>query len=249
MLTGNYQDLNSAWYIEVGKAIQTTLMINIISPYPAKLLKPLIQGLKRCLDRSCSCSIKKGQSGDEVNTKKKTMTELQTLYTGDQISSSFVFAQNVAYLLCAMTYSVAMPLMFLMACLFYVVFYWVYKFLLVKYYQKTTAFNAELPISTVDYMRVALIIHLLVALFMVSDMNLMPINNPFNDQNEWFVNHSQNVLWIIMLRIFLRPYCVLFGLFIVAIILFMTFTNACLRILKLLFYPLIVCCGCNNADS
>jgi hypothetical protein len=45
----------------------------------------LITGFVRCLDRGCCKDLKKNiddKKNDEVNTKKTTLTDLETLYTG-----------------------------------------------------------------------------------------------------------------------------------------------------------------------
>jgi hypothetical protein len=68
-------------------------------------------------------------------------TDLETLYTGDQISSHYVYAQNYTYLLCVMTYSIGLPILYPFAMIFYFILYWVYKFLLLKYYARTNKFN------------------------------------------------------------------------------------------------------------
>jgi len=75
-------------------------------------------------------------------------TDLNNLYTGDQISSHYVYAQNYTYLFCVLMYSTGLPLLYPFAAIFYFVLYWVYKGLLIKYYEKTTRFNEELPLYT-----------------------------------------------------------------------------------------------------
>lgn len=47
--------------------------------------------------------------------------------------------------------------------------YYVQKFLLLKYYSKTTAFNEELPMKAIDYMKWALLFHMVVGAFMLTN--------------------------------------------------------------------------------
>jgi hypothetical protein len=73
-----------------------TLAINIFSPHASKIGIPFLKLFLRCLDRGCGCSIskEKGAKGTDhdVNTKKLTQTDVNLLYTGDQISSHYVYA-------------------------------------------------------------------------------------------------------------------------------------------------------------
>lgn len=144
VFNGTFKDFTVGWYGQVGKTLCLTLLINIFSPHASKLAFPVLKLFKRCMDRGCGCNVKKDPQYDQdhdVNTKLWMQSELNTLYTGDQISSHYVYAQNYTYLLCVMTYSVGLPILYPFACVFYMVLYWVYKFLLLKYYARTNKFN------------------------------------------------------------------------------------------------------------
>lgn len=73
-----------------------------------------------------------------------------------------------------MMYSTGMPLLYFFGAIFYTIFYWVYKFLLLKYYQRTSRFNEELPINATGWMRAALLLHVFVGGFMVTNSSLLP---------------------------------------------------------------------------
>jgi hypothetical protein len=95
ILNGNYPGFTTGWYANVGKMICTTLLINIFSPHASKLSLPILKIFKRCCDRGCCrCSLKKnnGQDHDDVNTKQLLQSDLNAMYTGDQISSHYVYA-------------------------------------------------------------------------------------------------------------------------------------------------------------
>jgi hypothetical protein len=122
-------------------------MINIFSPHASKIMIPLIKLLFRCRDRKWSRSFILEEDGEnKVKTKKFFQSELNTLYTGDQISSHYVYAQNYSYIWCVMMYSGGLPILYPFACIFFFILYWVYKGLLLKYYEKTTRFNEQLPL-------------------------------------------------------------------------------------------------------
>lgn len=94
IFNGEYLDFNSGWYENVGKTICLTMVINIFSPHISKLALPLIQLLKRCLDRGCSLSLLSGEDdeNDKPSSKKVMQEDLNELYTGHQISSHYVYA-------------------------------------------------------------------------------------------------------------------------------------------------------------
>lgn len=53
----------------------------------------IISTIRRCYDRGgCFKSIKNKTGSKEVNTKKVVQSELETLYTGNEIKSSEVYA-------------------------------------------------------------------------------------------------------------------------------------------------------------
>lgn len=151
----------------------------------SKISKWIQKLLKRCWDRGLKLSFVSDPKEDKIRTKKELQGEVNDLYTGDQIASHFVYAQNYTYLWCVMTYSCGLPILYPMACLFYVVLYWVYKFLLLKFYSKTTKFNEELPLFTVNYIRLGLIWHVIASLFMISNTDILMSKFEIKDPELW----------------------------------------------------------------
>ena len=70
-----------------------------------------------------------------------TQSELQTLYTGNEIKSSEVYAQVFTSLWVIMMYSSGMPIMYALGFLTFAVSYLVQKCTIIKYHRKTTAFD------------------------------------------------------------------------------------------------------------
>jgi len=58
IFAGKYKDFTNNWYQEVGVTIAITACITCVFPV-INLSKFLIEGLKRCCDRKCSCDSKK----------------------------------------------------------------------------------------------------------------------------------------------------------------------------------------------
>ena len=133
-----------------------------------------------------------------------TQTELNTLYTGDHISSHYVYAQNYTYLFCVMMYSTGLPILYLFACCAFFVLYWVYKFLLIKYYEKTTKFNQELPLYSINWIRFGLLLHGVVGLFMYTNSNILPKHDPYADKMENLIDYLGTAGEIFEQRFFSR---------------------------------------------
>lgn len=78
-------------------------------------------------------------------------------------------------------FSTGMPLLYPFGFVFYMILYWVYKVLLLKYYQKTNRFNERLPIYSTNYMKIGLFIHLFIGSLMLSNSEMIPDSGALND--------------------------------------------------------------------
>lgn len=74
-----------------------------------------------------------------------------------------------------MMYSTGMPLLYPFAAVFYTILYWVYKFLLLKFYQRTNRFNEELPIFSTNFIKFGLILHGIFGGLMLTNSSLIPV--------------------------------------------------------------------------
>jgi len=73
-----------------------------------------------------------------------------------------------------MMFSTGLPILYPFAAVFYFGFYWAYKFLLLKYYMKTSKFTSELPIRSTSYIPAAVLMHIFIGGLMVTNSNLLP---------------------------------------------------------------------------
>ena len=76
-----------------------------------------------------------------------------------------------------MSYSGGMPALYPIGCLNFFILYWAYKILLLKHYKKTTSFDAQLPIASMGYFRIALILHIAFGSFQFSNSNILSAKN------------------------------------------------------------------------
>jgi len=67
-----------------------------------------------------------------------------------------------------------LPILYPFAAVFFFVLFWVYKGLLLKYYTRTTKFNEEIPIESVQWIKIGLFIHIFVSSMMLSNNKIFP---------------------------------------------------------------------------
>lgn len=137
----------------------------------------------RLMDRGFSKKME-GDEMDSVRTKKFMQNDVIELNSGDQIQSYNLFAQVFTSLLVTFMYGSGMPILYPIAFLNFVCLYWTYKYLLVKFYSKTVAFNQDLPIFCIKYFHIAVILHLLVALMMLTQRGLLNIDYYFSSEGD-----------------------------------------------------------------
>lgn len=113
-------------------------------------------------------------------TKSIIQSDWEALYTGPEIATFFVYAQFFTSLWCVLTYSTGMPILYPVAAFNYTVIYWVYKYLIINHYQKTTSFNQDMPNFTINFYRIAVILHLVVGAWIYTNSSILsPANIEF----------------------------------------------------------------------
>lgn len=54
MFQGDFSDFSEGWYRQVGSAIVTTMLLNLIMPHLGVIKAYVGAGLRKCYDRKCS---------------------------------------------------------------------------------------------------------------------------------------------------------------------------------------------------
>lgn len=65
-----------------------------------------------------------------------------------------------------------MPVLYLIGLLYYFIFYWVYKVLILKYFQKATTFNQTVAIKATNMIHFAIVWHIVIASLMFSNTDI-----------------------------------------------------------------------------
>lgn len=95
------------------------------------------------------------------------------MYTGPQIASFYVYAVIFTTLWSCMTFSAGLPILYPVAAFSFIMLYLVYKCLLLKYYSKTSEFNEDLPLRSIELMKYSVLFHMLIGAFMVSNSSIL----------------------------------------------------------------------------
>ena len=91
VLDGEYDDFTVEWYRQIGATLGMTLLINTVSPLIPELASALKKIAKRFLDRGCRFK-RQDPETKELRTKQILQKDIESLYTGDEINSSYVYA-------------------------------------------------------------------------------------------------------------------------------------------------------------
>ena len=142
-----------------------------------------------------------------------------------------------------------MPVLYPIGCLNFFVLYWVYKYLLVKFYSKTTSFNHKLPLFTINFFKVGIILHLILGSFMFSNSNILSAKNLI--YLKWVsktldgLAKEVRVDQFVFFERFSSGLALLYFLFVLFLFLMWLFQKVTLAILSKIFSVLvyIICCG------
>ena len=180
-----------------------------------------------------------------VNTKLMLQNDLEQLYTGDQISPHYVYAYNFTYLFCTMMFATGMPLLYLLAAIFYAATYWIYKILLLKFYMKNK-FSEDLPISAFKTANYALLLHVLFGGYMITNSQISPEKPETGDKLP--ISLSKNSPQVIM-QLFKNQQSLAYLIMTVMVIAWIISKGTILSILTKMRSTISRCCGSLHLDA
>lgn len=105
--------------------------------------------------------------------------DIEALYTGPEVDGSTLYSNFLHQLYVTFTYSGGLPVLYFIAFLNYITLYWSYKFLFIKYYQKTIQFNEGVPMRMTQYIKIGIGLHFIVTFFMLTNKDIMEPENGF----------------------------------------------------------------------
>ena len=149
-------------------------------------------------------------------------------------------------LMVILTYSSSMPIMYPIGCLTLFYMHWLYKTLLLKYYQKTDSFNQQLPQFSMFYIKLAIFLHILFSALMFSNEEILQSQsfNYLDDLVAWLEDNisyfKQRSEYPVIYRFShgIGFMYILLVLFIILVYIFKKFSEQIFAILYC-----IICCG------
>jgi hypothetical protein len=145
-----------------------------------------------------------------------------------------------------------MPILYPFACVFYMLHYWVYKFLLTKYYAKTTKFNQQLPMYSMNFIKIGLFFHIICGGFMITNSEIIPSESAISALKEEVLDGLEIKETEVEARFNASEHGQFYLAFIVLIIVFLILKNTVFFLLIKVFKKLfngITCGACNKDDK
>lgn len=94
------------------------------------------------------------------------------MYLGPSFQLEERFARIIAFFFIALSYSAAMPTMYIIGCFFCFLIYWSDKILFLRFYKKPPLFNVSLALSLLKTIEYALLFHVFFGLMMLTNPNI-----------------------------------------------------------------------------
>jgi len=169
--TGKYTDFDPGWYSDVGSTIFFYMILNIITPHIAPLISYTLTNIKRFFDRCCAIN---------KISSKQTKNEFFDLYVGPEFSMGSRYAQILSTIFVVIIFSSGIPFLYVCCFLFFVITYWVDKFMILRFYKTpphTCLFVSKLFNQIVLF---GIIIHLCVGIWIYGNKEIfVNVNSSF----------------------------------------------------------------------
>lgn len=176
LLKGELDDFYSEWYTIVGVSIFTVSIFDAINPI-GNLLFWLKAGCGRCLDRGCSFDMRK--------TNHLIQHEYEQQYLGPEFQLENRYSMMIAGLFIMLTYSAAIPMLYLSGCAQMIIMYWADKTLFLRHYRLPRRYGRTLATRVIEVMQFALLLHLGFGLYMLSNPEIFTYENQDLSKVEW----------------------------------------------------------------
>ena len=89
------------------------------------------------------------------------------LYEGEEFEGERVYSRMMSLLFCILIYSGGMPILYVIGFALYTWTYLVKKIMIFKYYQTSRTLTRTIPIFSVHFLKLGLVLHMLGAVLML----------------------------------------------------------------------------------
>lgn len=129
------------WYNDIGSSLILTMLTAAVWPIIEFFMYYFLRLFFRLLDRSFSC--------DEYKTKCKTIQQYVNIYSGSDYLIHFKYSAILNVVFVTFMYGLAIPLLFPLACLFFIIFFVVERLALTYSYKKPPMYDEKLNESAI----------------------------------------------------------------------------------------------------
>lgn len=130
-----FTDFSVDWYSLTGVMLIATMIKNSYFPIVEFMGFSMLGKFKRLLDR--------GFSNNVYNSKKKSVPAYVDLYSGPKYAIHFRYSALLTFVSLALVYGTAMPLVFPISVLGYLVYWFNERLLITYYYRQPPAYSVE----------------------------------------------------------------------------------------------------------
>jgi len=127
ILQGKYEEFSVEWYRLVGSSLCVQLIIMLLSNNFTNLFYWFLAFMRRCCDRSCRCSRK--------HTKKLSQGAYESVNFGGSMDIEYRYANMLVVIFLVMMYGPGIPIMYLIAAVYFFVTYWTEKLMIFYNYR------------------------------------------------------------------------------------------------------------------
>jgi uncharacterized membrane protein (DUF373 family) len=111
----------------------------------------------------------------KIRTRMSNQHKFNSLYRGVQVKSHFIYAYLINQFICCFMFSSGIPIMYFVGFCFCIVQFFVYKILLLSFYEKTFTFSLELVKLSTNFMFIGIFLHLFMGCIFYTDSKSMKI--------------------------------------------------------------------------
>lgn len=127
----------------------------------------LLSCCKRCLDRGCRL--------DSHHTKKLAQEDYEFINTGPDPNMDYRYANMLVVVYVVMMYGSGIPILYLVAAVFFFATYWVDKILILYHYRKPEMLDEKMSVRTLGWFKYAILLHLVGGILMYSNNSILPV--------------------------------------------------------------------------
>ena len=109
------------------------------------------------------------EDDDMPNTRLKLQADLEKLYTSKEFQGEKAYSRMMSTLFVVLMYGSGMPIMYIIATVFFSLTYIVNKYLILKHYKKSSTLSRTIPLFSMKLLKYGLFIHMVNASLMLTN--------------------------------------------------------------------------------